>query len=82
MTVEQLDILEGLVDSLGPYGDYLFAILGVISAMSGFAAITPSTTDNRFWNIAAKLVNILALNVFKAKNADDVPKQNELRANS
>lgn len=46
-------------------------IAGVIALANAITAMTPTKTDNEIWNAISKVLNILALNVFKNKNADD-----------
>ena len=55
---------------------YIFAnwesIMGVAGAIvvaaSGIAAMTPNTYDNKIMNALRKLIDLIALNVGKAKN--------------
>ena len=48
------------------------AIAGsVVTAASAIAAVTPSKGDDKVVNAIQKVINVLALNVGKARNADD-----------
>ena len=40
----------------------------VVVACSGVAALTPNTYDNKIMNALRKLIDLIALNVGKAKN--------------
>ena len=49
--------------------EQIMAIVGgVVLTASAIAAITPNTTDNKIMAAIRKLVDLLALNVGKAKN--------------
>jgi|TARA_R110002167_G_scaffold235673_1_gene440883 hypothetical protein len=49
--------------------DAIFAVVtAVIAAASAIAALTPTPKDNTFVGKAYKIVDWLALNVFKAKD--------------
>lgn len=48
------------------------AILGlVVTAAAGIAAITPTKADDKFVASVLRIINLLGLNIGKAKNADD-----------
>jgi len=47
----------------------LAIVSGVIATASAVAVLTPNKTDNKVVGAFSKLVNLLALNVGKAKNA-------------
>ncbi len=52
----------------------LSIITAVISLAAAIAAVTPTRVDNDILDAVMRVVNILGLNVGKAKNADDGPK--------
>lgn len=49
---------------------WLLAITAVISAAKAITVLTPTKTDDRILNAVLAVLNFLALNVFKDKNAD------------
>ena len=51
--------------------NWLVAVTAVISAATAITALTPTKTDNKIINIVLKVLNFLAGNVLKNKNADD-----------
>lgn len=58
----------------------------VIAACAAIAAITPTKVDDqammklgKIYNIVAKVVNVLGLNVGKAKNKEADPKASEVK---
>lgn len=56
----------------GDLNAWLVAVTGVITAATAITALTPTKTDNRIINVVLKVLNVLAGNVGKNKNADDV----------
>ena len=52
--------------------EWLTAILGVVTAATAITALTPTTVDNKIINVLLKVLNLLAGNVLKNKNMDDV----------
>ena len=61
-------ILEFLQSEL--FEDWFIAILALIVAASGITALTPTKSDDKIVNAVLKVLNWIALNVFKNKNAD------------
>lgn len=51
-------------------GGIALALTGTISACAAIAALTPSKKDDSFFAKIRKVVDLLALNVRNAKNAD------------
>ncbi len=51
---------------------WITAILSVVTAATAITAITPTKTDDKIINILLTILNLLAGNVGKNKNADDV----------
>ena len=51
---------------------WLTAITGVVTAATAITALTPSKSDDKVLNTILKVLNTLAGNVGKNKNADDV----------
>lgn len=63
--VEQIMLI---VDQLPPW---ITAVTGVVAAASAITALTPTKTDDKIVSGILKVLNFLALNIFKNKNADD-----------
>jgi hypothetical protein len=57
-------------DSAAKIVEYAGAIATVILSAKAITIITPTKTDDAVYNALAKVLNILALNVGKDKNAD------------
>jgi len=55
-------------DQLPPW---LNAITALIAASSGITVLTPTKKDDKILNSVLSVLNLLALNVGKNKNADD-----------
>lgn len=51
---------------------WLVAITGVVTAATAVTALTPTKTDDEIFNKVLKVLNFLAGNFGKNKNADDV----------
>lgn len=67
--------MDNLVENLPEYWEIVAQIIAVLAAI---AAITPTRLDDQLhgkvakaYNTVSRVVNIGALNVGKAKNADD-----------
>ena len=62
---------ELITDLFGTYAGLVLSIMGVCAAV---AALLPAPTEdsNVVYRALYKLLNVLAVNVGKAKNADDV----------
>ena len=56
----------------GDLGTWISVITIVITAANGVTMLFPSTADNVFLNTVLKILNFLAANVLKNKNADAV----------
>ena len=53
------------------FGAWLQAVTLTVSGCAAIAALTPTQVDNKIFNLALRVLNVIALNVGKAKNADD-----------
>jgi len=61
----------GLIDLLP---EWVAALTATFMGLKAVTMITPTTHDNTVVNFVLKVLNFLALNILKDKNADDVPK--------
>jgi hypothetical protein len=50
---------------------WLNALTAVVTAATAVTALTPSTADDKYVALALKVLNTIAGNVFKNKNADE-----------
>ena len=50
---------------------WVTVITTVVSAAAAISAITPTKTDDKVMSSILRVVNVLGLNVGKARNADD-----------
>lgn len=60
-----------MVEFLEAFPAWITAILTVVTACTAITALTPTKTDDELINIVLKVLNVLAGNVGKNKNADD-----------
>ena len=51
--------------------EWIMALCGLVTAATAITALTPSKTDDKIINIVLKVLNFVAGNVLKNKNADD-----------
>lgn len=63
-----LDLIEGYLRQL------LSILPEIMVAAAAIATVTPTQTDNRVLNGLIRIVNLLGLNVGRARNADDWPR--------
>ena len=70
MTMEFLDTLETFFEN---FPAWLTAIMALMVAAKGITAMTPTRADDKAVAFVLRLLNLLALNVGKARNADDKP---------
>lgn len=54
----------------GDMGAWVSVITIVVTAANGITMIFPSTANNAFLNAVLKILNFLAVNVLKNRNAD------------
>jgi hypothetical protein len=65
-------MLDLLVQIWNAIPDWILAITAVVTAANGITALTPTQTDDKILNAILRVLNVLALNIAKNKNADDV----------
>ena len=62
--------METLIELFNTLPIWVHAVTGVITAATAITALTPTKTDDKIVNAILKVLNVLAGNVFKNKNAD------------
>lgn len=50
---------------------WIHAITGIVTAATAVTALTPTKTDNKIVDAILRVLNLIAGNVLKNKNADD-----------
>ncbi len=60
-----------ITDMFGTYAGLVLSVMGVCAAVSALLP-APSEGSSVFYRVLYKLFNVLAVNVGRAKNADDV----------
>ena len=65
--MEELNFLEKLLSN-----DIVNIVTAVVALAAAITMVTPSKVDNVWLQKIVQLLNLLGLNVGKAKNADDV----------
>ena len=63
--------MQTLLDFFEAFPAWLTAITTLITAATAVTALTPTKTDDKYISLALRVLNILAGNVAKNKNADD-----------
>ena len=51
---------------------WINALTGVVTALTAITALTPTKVDDKYLSIVLRVLNTIAGNVLKNKNADDV----------
>jgi len=52
--------------------NWIQALFGLVTAATAVTALTPTKSDDKIVNAILKVLNVLAGNVMKNKNVDDV----------
>jgi hypothetical protein len=63
-----MDVILGFFDA---FPAWLTAITSLVTAATAVTALTPTKVDDEYISIALRVLNTLAGNVGKNKNADD-----------
>jgi len=64
--------MESLMDLFESLPAWLVAITTVVTAATAITALTPTKVDDKVVGTILRILNVLAGNVGKNKNADDV----------
>jgi len=65
-----MDFVIGLFSN-PEIGNWIAAIASVVTAATGITMLTPTKTDDKVINFVLRILNMLAGNFGKNKNADD-----------
>ncbi|WP_273524129.1 hypothetical protein [Mailhella massiliensis] len=65
---------EMIMDVCGEYAALVFALMGVCAAVAALLP-APSTESGKAYRVLYRLLNVLAVNVGRAKNADDAAQE-------
>ena len=60
-----------MVEFLESFPTWITAILTVVTAATAITALTPTKSDDKMLDIVLRILNFVAGNVGKNKNADD-----------
>ena len=63
-------MITAMIEFINQAPDWVAAVTAFFMGLKTLTALTPSTADNAAVDKALKVLNILALNVFKDKNED------------
>jgi hypothetical protein len=69
-----LEVVTGFFDS---FPAWITALTSLFVAAKAVTVLTPTRADNRFVDTVLRVLNALALNVGKDRNADDVGRDNQ-----
>jgi hypothetical protein len=64
--------MEWLLSVWSVIPEWFQAICGLITAATAVTALTPTKSDDRIVDMVLKVLNVIAGNVMKNKNMDDV----------
>jgi len=63
--------MDAILNALDAAPAWLTAITGIVTAATAITALTPTTVDDKAVAMILRVLNLLAGNVGKNKNADD-----------
>ena len=65
------DIMDTIINLFANYPAWVNALLSLCVGATAITALTPSSVDNRILGIIIKVLNVVAGNFLRNKNADD-----------
>jgi len=72
MENESVSILTTILLWVNNIPVWLSAVTGVVTAATAITALTPTTSDDKVIGAILKVLNFMAGNIFKNRNADDM----------
>ena len=72
MENESVSILTTILSLTDSIPVWIAAITGIVTAATAITSLTPTTSDDKVIAVVLKVLNFLAGNIFKNRNADDV----------
>tara|TARA_Y100000310_G_scaffold91161_1_gene88451 strand:- start:833 stop:1030 length:198 start_codon:yes stop_codon:yes gene_type:complete len=63
--------MEAFFEFFDSFPAWIAALTAFVTAAAGIAALTPTRADNKVIDMLLRVLNVLAINVGQAKNADD-----------
>ena len=72
MKLQKDSVMEWLLEIWYVFPEWVQALCGLVTAATAVTALTPSKSDDKIVDVVLKVMNFLAGNVLKNKNADDV----------
>tara|TARA_R110002051_G_scaffold30717_2_gene70829 strand:+ start:430 stop:651 length:222 start_codon:yes stop_codon:yes gene_type:complete len=72
MENESVSILTTILSLADSIPVWIAAITGIVTAATAITSLTPTTSDDKVIAVVLKVLNFLAGNIFKNRNADDV----------
>lgn len=66
-----MDFVLQLFSNLESWQGWIMAVTGVVTSATAITALTPTKTDDAVISVVLKVLNFVAGNFLKNKNADD-----------
>lgn len=68
---KNMDFVLQLFSNLESWQGWIMAVTGVVTSATAITALTPTKTDDAVISVVLKVLNFVAGNFLKNKNADD-----------